>query len=317
VAILNMYSVLSGSSSRPCCIASSPSSHISRWRCNPSYKSARQKRDTLQCKIGRNILGLSERASADAVFGELGWLSNAARNDLQALYFYARCLRAPKHGMIASFFEAVVAHASQNQATAFPFITHCHNTMRTLQLPLNILKSPMPSLKLTLKRAMLRVASRNWNQRLLTQPQLAGSYEINAQLRLQHYLKLPSFKGRQLLIKLRCDDLKLAAASFNRYQPQPCCPVCKLHTLETRAHFLLHCTGLESVRLLHRDALPQLNQRSEVPSNILMAQLLLRSSHANKINFIHAVGLYITDLWRARTAKLCLHMQSQRHRHDV
>jgi hypothetical protein len=90
-----------------------------------------------------------------------------------------------------------------------------------------------------------------------------------------------------------------------------------LQTLETRAHFLLHCKGLETVRMAHKDSLPQLRQRLQIPTNTLMAQLLLKSSHANNISFIHAVGLYITDLWRARTAKLSLHMQLQRHRNDV
>ena len=81
---------------------------------------------------------------------------------------------------------------------------------------------------------------------------LMCTYEDVAQLETRGYLKA-DFKGRQVLTKLRVDDLNLGAASYNaKLESPPSCLLCGEEP-ETREHFLLRCRKLEGVRDAHPD----------------------------------------------------------------
>ena len=92
-------------------------------------------------------------------------------------------------------------------------------------------------------------------------------------LKIRPYLTIGAFPGRLWITKLRCDDVPLGDAGYNRHtwcsnkakNTRSCakkheCPLCG-NPNETISHFLLHCRAAEHVREKHKRALsPRINQ---------------------------------------------------------
>ena len=100
---------------------------------------------------------------------------------------------------------------------------------------------------------MWRHASREWLTKAKASTRVGGTYHDSVALQTRGYLKF-DFKGRQILTKLRVDDLDLGAASFRgKSLPLPVCQLCGVEP-ETREHFVLRCCSLDDVREIHADA---------------------------------------------------------------
>ena len=108
--------------------------------------------------------------------------------------------------------------------------------------------------KLSIKIWVTKVASKTWWQEVQESKCLAATYARSRTLKFRGYLK-EDFGDRQLLTKLRIDDLDLSAAGLNAKQSMHRnCSWCQREP-ETRGHFVLKCEALRHVRLSHGIAL--------------------------------------------------------------
>ena len=175
--------------------------------------------------------------------------------------------------------------------------------MRALQLPPATLHTTR--WKSLVKDKICQAASQEWSAAVANAPRLHMAYTPPYTLQQQHYLSLKPFKGRQILTKLRCDDLPLAAASFNGYSPQ-LCPLCNT-THENRSHFLLECTALQQIRLKWKHNLSALNQTCNNPCQRLLCSVPLEDKE-----IIHT-GAYLHELWHERAKQLGPNHENYKH----
>ena len=117
-------------------------------------------------------------------------------------------------------------------------------------------------------------------------------------LALRPYLAVPPFPGRQLLTKLRLNDMPWRGLPVNS-QGLCVCPVCSDPLSDHRAHFLLGCKPLSEVRLAFQDRLPVLYQR-RFSKAARVARLLLSDRLASDQAHILAVGAFVSALWARR-----------------
>ena len=108
--------------------------------------------------------------------------------------------------------------------------------------------------KKSIKNWVRMQATKEWLKGAKASPRLGETYRDVVSLEMHGYLKF-DFKGRQVLTKLRIDDLELGAASFRgKAVPLPNCQLCGVEP-ETREHFLLKCRSLDEVRIKHKGTL--------------------------------------------------------------
>lgn len=130
------------------------------------------------------------------------------------------------------------------------------------------------------------------------------TYEDVATLETRGYLKA-DFKGRQVLTKLRVDDLNLGAASYNaKLEPPPSCSLCGEEP-ETREHFLLRCQVLKGVRDAHPDVykLTQGLSSHDAWRTLILARPRGASEDLERAK---RVGALVHDLWTSRARALGL-----------
>ena len=78
--------------------------------------------------------------------------------------------------------------------------------------------------------------------------------EIKGTFEIEKYLRLDNFEQRKIIAKLRCSNhcLEIEAARHRRPKPDRelrICKSCDAGLVESEAHFLLHCTKYDSLRL--------------------------------------------------------------------
>ena len=155
--------------------------------------------------------------------------------------------------------------------------------------------------KRDIKAWIKKRATEEWLLKARACSRLASTYQDVGTLETRGYLSF-DFKGRQVLTKLRVDDLILGAASFNRkIDPLPMCQMCGVEP-ETREHFLLKCRSLVEVRATHAEVVDLTRGLSKFDAWRTLILARPRGATEN-LERAREVGAYVHDLW-TRRAKL-------------
>ena len=176
------------------------------------------------------------------------------------------------------------------------FLSSASKMLEELKIPIEALSEP--GAKLLIKSSFRRFAHKKWMARVNLQPTLFALYGNSEIMEMQPYLKIPNFRGRRILTKLRLDDLLLNAASFLRKNPKNC-DKCNLH-YETRKHFVLGCKwkGYMVIREHHKQTVPALNALD--PNDAFKQIILIHYSPYSLDTSAPAIGNFLADMWRER-----------------
>ena len=107
------------------------------------------------------------------------------------------------------------------------------------------------------------------------------------------------FKGRQILTKIRADDLELGAASFRglgHYMADSCKTCNNIRLIETREHFLLTCGALEGARERHPEVKRWI-QDPDAERAMALITLAFPTKATEDMHRARMVGAYLHDLW--------------------
>ena len=169
---------------------------------------------------------------------------------------------------------------------------------------LDISQAASASWKEQVKQAARRAASARWRTHVTSLPSLAAAYPDAEGLGMAAYLRMPAFKGRQLLAQTRLNALPFGAVETDT--PLGTCSVCKMQAQDAREHFLFQCPPLQAVRdahahipLLRRDCALALPLRT---SQLLHSARARPSVHATQQQMAQsrAVGAFLHDLFHTR-----------------
>ena len=164
----------------------------------------RQKLDTILLFMLRHILGVSSRASSEGVIGECGVLTDISRDDLKHLLLFHAFCAAPQHSLPSQLLSAMLTDL---KACPAPFFSRAAQLLKKYSLVGS--KPADPAWKRLLKSRVKQSNQADWRERLSNVPELRHSFPRGSPLRLQPYLIIPVFAGRQLLTKMRLNDLPL------------------------------------------------------------------------------------------------------------
>jgi hypothetical protein len=142
-------------------------------------------------------------------------------------------------------------------------------------------------------------------QGILGSTRLYNTYSQTKDLQLRGYLTT-DFKGRQVLTKIRADDLELGASSYRGIGQSrtDACKTCKIPLLvETNEHFVLHCAALANARKRHPEVFSWIRERNPERS-MAMIILAFPNNATDDIPRAKLVGEFLFDLWSTRATLL-------------
>ena len=153
----------------------------------------------------------------------------------------------------------------------------------------------------------MKAAQKEWSTAVALSSRLKGTYARGEPLRTRGYLYY-DFRGRQVLTKLRVDDLNLGAAGYNSLAlRQARCELCKEKEPESRQHFVLRCAALTHIRDRHAGTMSWTRHLSQ--DDALRVLTLSRPAGATEnIDRATAVGALLHDLWKERCTLLGIRM---------
>ena len=145
-------------------------------------------------------------------------------------------------------------------------------------------------------------AAEQWAMQVTESPRLRDTYLYTGDLKTRGYLNA-DFRGRQVLTKLRIDDLDLGAAGLmGQIGPTPECQLCGEEP-ETRAHFVLKCQALAMMRRRNIKAMTLVRGLSD--KDAFRTVILARPAGATEdIERATIMGALVHDLWQARSSIL-------------
>jgi hypothetical protein len=266
----------------------------------PKHSKLRLRLDTYQLSVGRAILGVTPSCPSDGVIGELGWMPDNLRGDLRNLLCLRRLCILPHFTLQKNFFFSIMMNmiSSPNAKTIPPYFKHCIYLCNIMGINISLLEST--EWKPHVKSICWRATEVMWHQRLEHQPKLRLVYPSASSLRMQPYLELPPFPGRNLLTRMRLADYPLATHSFKGTLSR-LCPCCEEHAQETRAHFLLQCPAYQQIRQAHKRAIPALKSRAIGDCVRQLQDLLLVIDPDANPSQVRATGAYILDIANERS----------------
>ena len=259
-------------------------------RPSAEYRQILLKLDTFFLSVLRAVLSVSRTASSDGVIGELGTIPDNWRGLLRALTTFSRMLATPASSFVSQFIQGAI-----NAAPDCPFIRLILRTCTCLGLALTQ-RSTSRRWREKAKAKVRAQAAREWADRVVLQPNLLLAYGPQPVFMLRPYLKGAAFRGRQLLTKLRINDLNLKATSYTS-DASVICPLCGTAP-ETRTHFVLHCPSLANTRRAYAALIAPLRDRSA--SDALNMRIICQSTPGDAP--AHVVGNFLADLWFTRTS---------------
>lgn len=263
---------------------------------DPRHGGIKAKLEKFHFKTLREVLGVSSKAPKLGVTGELGELTDIWRERQKQLLVAKQMLRAP-HGSLPQRM-ADVARQGEAKLGIFRLAAEILNDQQA-GIDISWFNS-----KRSIKKWVREWASKEWLQRAQASPSLGATYQDETSLETRGYLNY-DFKGRQVLTKLRINDLDLGAAGFRgKAGSPPCCQLCGVEP-ETREHFLLRCRSLEEVRSLHPDAL-ELTRGHSKPNEWRVLILAWPKGATEDEGRARKVGALAHDLWTARATALRL-----------
>ena len=180
----------------------------------------------------------------------------------------------------------------------------CSRARQVLERATMSSASPRDFSRKDLKKIILRSAEDEWKARVFSSSRLRDPYTHTHTLARRGYLGA-NFPGRQILLKLRVDDLALGASRWVGLQPvAPACALCKRGP-ETRQHFVVDCRALQSTRAMHSDAMSLCASRPPaIAFKILI--LALPAGAVDNVPRARLIGALLWDLWKVRSERLGL-----------
>ena len=258
--------------------------------------------DSFRKEVGISILGVPARTPSEGVLGELGWSPDMEAANVQHLGLFGCFMRAPTQSLPNGFMGRLLTLASRSPQLCPPFVRHALDLIAAYGL--DISQAASASWKEQVKQAARRAASARWRTHVTSLPSLAAAYPDAEGLGMAAYLRMPAFKGRQLLAQTRLNALPFGAVETDT--PLGTCSVCKMQAQDAREHFLFQCPPLQAVRdahahipLLRRDCALALPLRT---SQLLHSARARPSVHATQQQMAQsrAVGAFLHDLFHTR-----------------
>jgi hypothetical protein len=171
--------------------------------------------DTLQLQVLRHVLGLSGTASSEGTLGELGEAPCTIREEKNVLSLYSSLVTAPHLSLLARLLTNIMQAATNDHKLLPPFLQQVANIlMRNSIAPLT--SRDRHSWCLNAKTQLHSKASDMWRARVTQLPHLLYAFPPQRRLSISPYLCIPVFPGRQLVTRIRLDDLPLNAAHRSR-----------------------------------------------------------------------------------------------------
>ena len=258
------------------------------------HKATRSDLARFQNNTLREVLSVSGSASIDGLFGETGDTPDLWRERHKALAMCHLLSMAPEDSI-----PAQLARLSSEYKVGLMQRGREITTM--INLPWSVLSSKNASTKI--KRALDAQVRKEWQARVMQNGRLRATYHSQRDSpRLRGYLR-HTFKGRQILLKLRIDDLPLGAAGSGIFGPPIRCELCG-RDAETRQHFVLTCAALQSTRARFLDFFDRYPPRTR--NEDILRDILL-TSHPNAADNLQQAmirGEYLFDMYRDRLLQL-------------
>ena len=208
--------------------------------------------EILQRTMAKRILGMSEKATNEAVLGDLGWWPLKARRDMIRLRYWQTLLNMREGRLPRLIYEGQKEQAD-----------HEHSwTAYTKKLLMELdLQDFWQSQKITLNKngwnnlieeKIQEREQREWRRRALSKPKLRTYIKYKEILKEEEYLKNEDTIGRRMLARLRSgtNNLRIETGRYERPRiPEKyrTCLICMEDT-ENEEHFLHHCIAYKDIR---------------------------------------------------------------------
>ena len=245
-----------------------------------------------QMKILREVLGLSDSAPTLGVLGESGDIPDAWREVKRQVLLAHQMWQAPA----GSLPNAVARAALATEHAEHGLFVRSNQILSTIRgRPTSVSDFRTSS---SLAKVIMKAAQAEWKAEATASVRLRDTYPHSTSLRTRGYLSY-DFRGRQVLLKLRVDDLRLGAGSYrSKDDVQRPCPLCDGEP-ESRLHFVLSCARLSAIRDSHRETMQLTRLLS--PREAFSTLILARPEGATEnIERAIAVGALLHDLWQWR-----------------
>ena len=258
----------------------------------------RKKLESFQNSVLREVLGLSKSAPKLALFGETGDLPDAWRERRKNMLIAAQMLTSDTSSI--PYRVAMEANSASPKVGLFHYISTLLAEHGSQKRDTTEFKS-----KEEINDWIARRAAYEWRQGILGSTRLYNTYSQTKDLQLRGYLTT-DFKGRQVLTKIRADDLELGASSYRGIGQSrtDACKTCKIPLLvETNEHFVLHCAALADARRRHPEVFSWIRERNPERS-MAMIILAFPNNATEDIPRAKLVGEFLFDLWSTRATLL-------------
>jgi hypothetical protein len=205
--------------------------------------------DAIRAKFGKGVLGVSNRTSRWAIFGELGWYSTRCAIYKAKLNFYGRLMRR-EAGPITSALLDYMTRRFEADPTAPGFLASTKKLLDLLGLNLYWDMRPFPS-KAVWKEAYKRAAHKH--DVALWEAWRSQNGETNGWLHLPTVAWGPqpytaALHGHDLALRASI-RLGVSSAGASKLHDDPInCRFCVLSPLETAQHLLCDCPAFDKPR---------------------------------------------------------------------
>ena len=208
--------------------------------------------EILQRTMAKRILGMKERASNEAVLGDLGWWPLKARRDMIRLRYWHKLLSMDNTRLPRLVYEWELKNEDRNNCWA----KYTKKLLLDLEIDYYWLKQEIDKNreqwnKLIHDKIQER-EQKEWRQRALLKPKLRTYVKYKLILEEEKYLKNEDAIGRRMLARIRSgtNNLRIETGRYERPKlPEEyrICQVCMEGT-ENEEHFLFHCKAYSKIR---------------------------------------------------------------------
>jgi hypothetical protein len=214
--------------------------------------------ELIQHNMARRILNCSFRTPVAAMMGDLGWITLAARRDLQRLVFWGKMVKMKNSRLT----KRVYLQRKQDFLDTESGSNWCYFTHQLLSR-LGLLEywedeSVIPDLVEWKKLVNSKIWEREqilWQKEILNKPMLRTYRIFKSELKLEPYLSHGGFLSRSVMFSIRSGSCRLRIETGRWKRPREeekdrLCTVCNNGKVENEIHFVTECKEYHDLRLL-------------------------------------------------------------------
>jgi hypothetical protein len=259
----------------------------------PRCKTMAKNLESFHTETLREILGTTSHSATAGVRGETGEIQDRWRERKRQLLMARQMLTSERGGLIER-----IANQAYRSTPKLGIFRVVGTFLEEAGGPrLEDFRS-----RREIKQWITAKATLEWKTRVDGSARLARTYRLCKTLTTHGYLKR-AYPGRQILTRLRIDDLDLGAASYRGMMDhKEMCALCGMEA-ETREHFALRCQALLVARLDNRQAM-DLIEHSQEDSALDILILAAPQGASDNIHKAILVGRLFHDLWTLRSKVL-------------